>query len=288
MTMAATDGLGPWLDESWARLPDLFTVDVEGAAIACRGWNLGAGDLPGIVLVHGFRAHARWWDHIAPSLADAGYRVVALDLSGMGDSDRREAYSREGHGNEILAVAQHCGFHPVTIVAHSFGALGSLIAARSQPDRVERVIVIDSGIPTAQDGDFQIPTPPARFYPDRDSAIARFRLIPPGEWPDPRVLAHIAHHSVHETDEGWTWKFDPAAPASLNEETYREKMDGVAVPIDVIHGDRSEVMTPDRLASLRMLARDVRRTVVIPACHHHVLIERPLALVSVLRALLAR
>src|SRR5260370_36800646 len=63
------------------------TTTVDGASIAYRAW--GDPDGRSIVLVHGGAAHSRWWDHIAPMLTD-GWRVVAVDLSGHGDSDRRD------------------------------------------------------------------------------------------------------------------------------------------------------------------------------------------------------
>src|SRR5258708_28492642 len=66
------------------------TTTVDGASIAYRAW--GDPDGRSIVLVHGGAAHSRWWDHIAPMLTD-GWRVVAVDLSGHGDSHRRGAYS---------------------------------------------------------------------------------------------------------------------------------------------------------------------------------------------------
>jgi pimeloyl-ACP methyl ester carboxylesterase len=279
------EGVEEWLQLNWAQAPETFSVEVEGAAIACRAWNRAAAHLPGVVLVHGFRAHARWWDHIAPALAER-HRVVALDLSGMGDSDRRAEYSRAQIGREILAVAAHCGFDPVTVVAHSFGAIGSLIAARTEPDRIRRLIVIDSAVPTLEDADHQIMSPPQRYYPDADTAVSRFRLIPPGKWPQPSVLDYIARHSVRQAPQGWTWKFDPAAAASFNRERYRELLFGVPVRVDVIHGDRTEIMTPPRRAQLREMASDIGEDIVIPASHHHVLIEQPIALVAALGGLL--
>src|SRR6266699_6796291 len=66
------------------------SVTVDGTSISYRAFGPPADS--GIVLVHGGAAHARWWDHIAPLLA-RGRRVVALDLSGHGDSDRRDAYN---------------------------------------------------------------------------------------------------------------------------------------------------------------------------------------------------
>jgi pimeloyl-ACP methyl ester carboxylesterase len=280
------DGIERWLAHNWAQAPETFRITVEGAGIACRGWNLGRSDLPGIVLVHGFRAHARWWDHIAPALT-AHHRVVALDLSGMGDSDRRETYSRAQNGREVLAAAAHCGFGPATVIAHSFGAIGSMMAARTDREAFTRLVIIDSALPTMADAARPIPTAPQRFYPDAATAISRYRLIPPGEWPHPSVLAYVAQHSVRQDPEGWTWKFDPQAAPSYNLESYRDALFGISVPIDVIHGDRTEIMIEPRRAQLREMALNLGQEIAIPACHHHVLIEQPASLVAALTALLA-
>src|ERR1700693_6173318 len=74
---------------------------VDGASIAYRAW--GDPDGRSIVLVHGGAAHSRWWDHIAPMLT-AGWRVVAVDLSGHGDSDRRGRLRPDPRGREGRAV----------------------------------------------------------------------------------------------------------------------------------------------------------------------------------------
>ncbi len=267
-----------WLAEAWAHRPTEITVPVEGAQIACRAWQLHRTDLPGLILVHGFRAHARWWDHIAPMLCE-DHRVVALDLSGMGDSDRRPAYTRAQHGQEILGVAAALGLHRPTIIAHSYGGVCSLIACRAMPDRVARAIIIDSALPTEADKSM-VPSGPPRLYPDADTGLARFRLSPPGLWPNPQVL--------RQTPQGWTWKFDAAASDTLNLDlAYRDAMLDVRVPCNFIHGALSEIVTPERLAQVPAMMPLAGRPIVIPACHHHVLIEQPLALVAVLRALLA-
>jgi pimeloyl-ACP methyl ester carboxylesterase len=284
--LQSPDGIDQWLADNWSQPPETFTVDVAGTAIACRGWNLAATHQPGIVLLHGFRAHARWWDHIAPALAES-CRVVAIDLSGMGDSGVRPAYSRMMYARELLEVAAHCGFRPATVIAHSFGGIGAMLAARIAPEAIRRLIVVDTALPTANDTDRQIPELPLRVYPDAAAAIARYRLLPPGEWPQPAVLAYIARHSVRRVAAGWSWKFDPAIPETLNREDYRAGMFGVTVPVDVIYGDRTEVMTPERRAEVFRMADNVGQLIAIPACHHHVLIERPIALVAALRALLA-
>ena len=52
--------------------------------------DFGLGQPPSLLLVHGTTAHAHWYDHMAPFLADIGFDVIAVDLSGFGDSETRE------------------------------------------------------------------------------------------------------------------------------------------------------------------------------------------------------
>ena len=76
-----------WFTDALAHAVRHADVTVDGARIAYRAW--GKPGRQGVVLVHGGAAHAGWWDHIAPFLA-AEHRVVAIDLSGHGDSDHRD------------------------------------------------------------------------------------------------------------------------------------------------------------------------------------------------------
>src|ERR1700743_2238622 len=100
------------------------TTTVDGATIAYRSWGEQAGR--SIVLVHGGAAHSRWWDHIAPMLTD-GWRVVAVDLSGHGDSDRRQRYSLDTWAREVLAVVAEAGSSTASVViGHSMGGLVTL------------------------------------------------------------------------------------------------------------------------------------------------------------------
>ena len=275
-----------WLVSAWTQTARPGEVIVEGAAIRYRSWGLEHPARPGLVFVHGFMAHARWWDHIAPHFADR-YRVVALDFSGMGDSERRPRYSRRQFAREILAVADHAGITDLTLVAHSFGSVSALYACRLAPQRVTRAIVIDAHV-FRPERDEPFETRPERIYPDRAAAEARFRLGPPGRWPDPAVLAYIAQHSVVEKSQGWTWKFDPSARQSIDSEPdLRSELVGMATPVDFIHGDRSEIVDADALAALAANLPGCGRPVAIALCHHHVMIEQPVALVAALDSLLA-
>ena len=96
------------------------------------------------MLVHGTAAHARWWDHVGP-LLPAGMRVVALDLSGHGDSDRREQYSFDRWAQEVVAVAADGGVSgPPVVIGHSLGGSIAIGAATRYGDALAGIVVIDS------------------------------------------------------------------------------------------------------------------------------------------------
>lgn len=284
MPPEAKTPLDNWLDRAWAMQASVQEVSVEGAMVRFRCWGEGAPGRAGLLFVHGFLAHARWWDHIAPHFADR-YRVAALDFTGMGDSDRRPTYSRRQYAREILAVAEASGMEQVTLVAHSFGSVSSLYAAKIAPDRVARVIVIDAHVFRDEAGQ-ALPVLPERHYATREEAIERYRLLPAGAWPLPRIVRYIAEHSLRGTDGRWGWKFDPEAFRTVHKERIRDEIRRLDLPIDFIHAGDSEVVGPAELASFLANQPRCPGPVTVPLSHHHVMIEQPVGLVAALNGLL--
>lgn len=274
--------LGEWLDRAWEQTPEVCRIAVAGASIACRCWGGDDPAKPGLVLVHGYRASAQWWDHVAPSFA-RDYRVAAFDFSGMGDSDERETYSYAAHASELLGVIAALGFDRPVVVAHSFGTVVSLFAARVAPEVISRLILVD-GYPSLTG---IVPERPQHFYPDREALLARYRLIPPGRWPDPRVMAYLAQCSGREMAQGWTWKFDARSASWINAEEKPADLGHVAVPVDFVYGEFTEIIPAERIARIRDWLPTCRATVMIPMSHHHIMIEQPLSLIAALAVLLA-
>ncbi|MFT3855781.1 MAG: alpha/beta hydrolase [Ilumatobacteraceae bacterium] len=281
-----------WVREAWSHAPAVGSVEVEGATISYRGWSLDRDDLPGVLLAHGFQAHARWWDHIAPWLATR-HRVVAVDFSGFGDSGHRRAYSRAQHGRELLAVADAVGFERPAIVAHSYGSLPALDACLVAPERVARAILIEMWLGVLDGDPVEMPASRNRVQPDLDTALGRYRLAPPGGWPEPAILDHVARHSFREVKEvddaggGWALKFDGDAATSLNACPSSAMYRAVTVPLSYVHGDRSDVVDAADIARCQELLATCGPPIAIPLAHHHVMLEQPVALVVALTALLA-
>src|SRR5262249_16969216 len=155
-------------------------------------------------------AHAHWWTFIAPFLLEH-YRVAALDLSGMGDSDHRERYSPEAFAAEVVAVMDALEYGDDTIViGHSFRGFVTLNTALPHPQRVGGIVLVDSAV---RPPDFQwerdprrSPIRPKRVYNDYAEALGRFRLMPPQDCNNLYILEYIGKHSLKETDGGWAWK----------------------------------------------------------------------------------
>lgn len=256
------------------------TVDADGATLSFRAWGDRAG--PGVVLIHGGVAHARWWDHVAPLLTAGGRRVVALDLSGHGESDHRDCYSIATWADEVAAVVEHAAFaEPPIVVGHSMGGLVALTFAKKYAEDVGGTIVIDTRAvehtPDESAENDHRATVPARVYRTRQEAVDRFRPVP-GQASLPFVRAHVASTSVRRCEDGWTWKFDPKIFGGQDfKNSTLSDLRGRFLMLRAEHG--ISISGVDQLLDL---VGDIT-AVEIAAAGHHIMLDQPLALVAALR-----
>lgn len=241
--------------------------------------------------MHGGAAHAHWWSFIAPFLAEQ-YDVVAPDLSGHGDSGRREAYPRETWAREVMAVAAHAGFPgPPIVIGHSLGGFVTIVAAALHGSELAGGIVIDSPVrrpdPESEEGArgrmFRNP----KTYPTIRDALDHFHLVPPQPCANEFIVDHVARHAIRETPEGWTWKFDPKVFLKVSLTPMSEFLKNVRCRIALLRGELSDLVSPEIGAYMYGLLDRNAPVVEIPQAHHHVPLDQPLCLVSALRTLLA-
>jgi pimeloyl-ACP methyl ester carboxylesterase len=242
-----------------------------------------------MLLIHGMNAHSRWWDFIAPQLLDQ-YQVAAMDLTGMGDSDYRYEYSSKTYADEILAVIEDAGLgDDAIVVAHSFGGYMAVKAANLHPEKFGALVLVDSGI---RHPDEPIPDRPkmggmqGKVYPDRESALMRFRLQPPQPCENEYILQYIARNSLMPMDGGWAWKFDEDLLTTLTEVDRKpEDFQSLTVPLGVIFGADSELYTRQSLEYMQELVPQDFPVREISNAQHHVFLDQPLAFVEALKAL---
>jgi len=203
-------------------------VDPERAGFAVvnrttlRWWEWGRPEDPPVVCLHGAFDHGRMWDSLAPAVAALGFRVIAVDLRGHGDSGRLSS------GHVWFASALDVGLllrslgRPAGVVGHSFGGGLAVYAAGVWPELVSWVVDID-GLGNVDEGPDATPLAvqaagsvraatralfqPPRVYADRAEMVERRAAVNtrlPRRW-----VEHLVEHGSRPVEGGWVWKADP-------------------------------------------------------------------------------
>ena len=276
------ESIPSWFWEAIDVEPVTKTVEVDECDVSYRHYE--AIGKPGMLLIHGMNAHSRWWDFIAPQLLDR-YQVAAMDLTGMGDSDYRYEYSSNTYADEILAVLDDAKFGTDSIVvAHSFGGYMAVRAANKAPDRFKALVMVDSGIRHPDD-----PLPEqiwmsgarSKIYPDKETALNRFRVQPPQPCDNEFLLQYIARNSLMPVDGGWTWKFDEDLLTSLTDaERKPEEFQALTMTLGVIFGADSELFSRRTLEYMRELIPEPFLIKEIANAQHHLFLDQPQAFVE--------
>lgn len=289
-----------WVHDTLALPRRRGEVDVDGCPIRWFGW--GDPSAPGVLLFHGFMAHARVFSVVGPLLA-ADRHVVAFDLSGMGDSGWRPTYSEEQRAAEAWAVADDAGLlagtQPPVLVSHSYGSAVAMRVAEQRPGEIAGFCLTDMMMlppevlePYMADEPAPTEPPRRRVRATLEEALGRFRLEPDQPVVDRLMVDLVARHAVTEVDGGWAWKFDPRILV--------DDMHGAAwwgrqpprfaaldVPRALLHGELSAILPPVAVDHVRALLPADVPMVAIPQAHHHLMLDRPIAYVAAIRALIA-
>ncbi len=125
-------------------------VDVEGYRIHYVDAGPRDGDL--ILLMHGQPSWSYLYRHMIPLLTDAGYRVIAPDLVGFGKSDKplkQSDHSYQMHVDVMTAFARQVDLQNVTLFAQDWGGLIGLRMVAEDPDRYDRIMISNTGLPAA-------------------------------------------------------------------------------------------------------------------------------------------
>ena len=264
------------------------TVVVDGCPIHYLQWG-EPGD-PALVLVHGGAAHAHWWSFLAPQLAH-GHQVIALDLSGHGDSGRRDAYPREMWAKEVMAVADDAGVtRPPVLVGHSMGGFVCIAAASLYGERLAGAVILDSPVrrpdPEAEEGARGRAFRNPKVYETREEALRHYRLVPEQPCENRYLIDHVARHSLGRVGGGWTWKFDPEVFRRFTPRAIHEILPTVRCRVALFRAELG-LVTPDVGEYMFELLDRNAPVVEIPQAHHHLMLDQPLALIAALRAILA-
>ena len=233
--------------------------------LALQQW--GDPDAPVIVCVHGIQAHARRLRRLAEErLVPAGFRVVAPDLRGHGDSTWDPPWGIRAQLAEAVELGESLG--PVVWLGHSFGGRLVLELAAARPDLVTRAILLDAAV--------QMPAHEARAEADEERGDRSFadaeaffaarrayaRLVP-----DAFLEEELAQHVERGADGRMRMRYCPPAVITMWGELAADPPAPPTCPTLVVVAEDADYTRPEHVAALRSALGDDLTAVTVPGDH---------------------
>jgi pimeloyl-ACP methyl ester carboxylesterase len=127
-------------------------VHVDGMRVHyqefARPEKFGDAAAPPVILIHGYTASVYAWKTVAPMIADAGFRVIAVDLIGFGYSDKPRGfeYSIEAQARMVTRFMDRLGIGAAVLAGSSYGGAVAATIALDDAPRVDKLVLVDAVI----------------------------------------------------------------------------------------------------------------------------------------------
>jgi len=261
-------------------------------------WEWGDAKEETFVFVHGVRDQGRSWEHFISALVARGLPIkhaVALDLRGHGESgwpNGNRGYQHEDFLSDLAGLHKHLDKEPLTIIGHSLGGSMSLLYAATFPEKVKRLVLLESLGPFAR-ADDEVPKILAERLKGRDyveipfpyeslEAAAKglqknFPLIPD------HAALHMARYGTSYKGGRYRWKHDPIlryrTTTAMSEGQIEAFIRRLKCPILFVYGTESDFMKSVRGPRVKLFPN--AQIVPIQGAGHHIPHEKPAALAEV-------
>lgn len=254
---------------------------MNGLEISGLSWGR-PGDKP-LLALHGWLDNAASFVPLAPMLG--GYHVVALDLTGHGRTSHRSpdaSYQIWDDLPEIQAVLDQLGWEQFDLLGHSRGAIISGIFASACPERVRRLVMLDSLAPMAVaesefpkqlrkglDDKVSYSNRKLRVFASPDIAVAARRKAGLGE----TAARLIAQRNLRPCDGGYCWSTDPrmqaASPVKLTQGQVNAVLGALTMPTLVLTQEGGIYNMPQLLESVDKLMPSLETSEFAGGHHFH-------------------
>ena len=232
------------------------------------------GDGPLVVLLHGFPESRRAWRKQLPALAGAGFRAVAPDLRGYGDSPKPrdvDAYRMTELAGDVAELIESLGGRCV-LVGHDWGALIAWFVAMMRPELVTKLAILNVPHPYAFARELR-----RSFRQKLRSSYQLFFQLPVL----PELVWRLFGRSLMRrmSGEDYTWTslrplFNYYRALRRTRGQLRPLMRRIDVPVLLIWGSEQSIFIPETLTGLEDWVPDLRIE-SIPGARHFVQHDAP-------------
>jgi len=253
---------------------------VNGTNLHYVEW--GSPSATPIVLLHGLRAYAHWYDDFAEA-AQNRYRVIAQDLRGRGASEwaKDADYSTDAYVRDLEGLTDHLGLSRFILGGHSLGGVIVANYAARHPDRVAALLILDMSPDVNPAGIERIrrelgETP--EEFASWDQARAFLRRLHPRASDEHRAT-RLQWMLEEKPDGKIVWRFDGEIrkPRALDppERTWAA-FKGIRCPTLIVRGALSDIVALESAEKVVQTIAGSRR-VEIPEAAHMVAEDNPKA-----------
>jgi pimeloyl-ACP methyl ester carboxylesterase len=263
------------------------TTELTGAGgIRLAADEAGDPSWPPAILLHGGGQTRHAWGTTLETLADKGWHVYSVDLRGHGDSEWAPDgdYTLDAFAGDVRTIAREMPEPPV-LVGASLGGISSLTAiAETPPPPLARALVLVDVVPRIEwegvhrIGDFMTAHLDEGFGSLDEVADAIAAYNP--HRPRPKDLSGLTKNLRKRPDGRWTWHWDPAfvsgrrgspdetrASTLTNEERLRDDARAITVPVLLVRGRMSDIVSDEGARELLELVPQAREVDVAAAGH---------------------
>ena len=253
-------------------------VEVRGLKLCLCTWGPETGRL--VLCLHGILDQGAAWEEVAVRLANQGYRVVAPDLRGHGRSAHVEpgsSYNLLDFLGDIDAIASGLS-KPLLLVGHSLGSVVAAMYASIRPERVERLVLVETILPTEADDteaaaqlathlNYLASPPEHRVFPDVATAAQRLRLATPAL--SELRATKLAQRLTEPCPGGVRWRWAPLLQTragigfnGISRSRYLSLLRQIQAPTTLVYGDSSSFNRGDDLDQQHSAMPNAERKII--------------------------
>lgn len=239
----------------------------ERTELALR--SFGGEGTQEIVFLHGVTSHGRHARRLAEDGLGAGWRVLAPDLLGHGDSPNEPPWSIDRHVEAVVSIVGHT---PRVWVGHSFGGRLAFEIAARHPALVERLVLLDPAI--------VLPPHVALFAAEnarRDRSYASFDEAIDRRYHESQLhhaersvlVEELSTHLFCDPDGRWRYRYSQSAVVAAYGElsSAPPRFEDVRIPTLLVLGERSYLPYDQLLDPHRSALGDLLHVVRVPGGH---------------------